>query len=249
MARAERMPDGAETDTDTGTRRRASPPSRRGAALVALVLGGLLIGLGGPRLVAALLTLEARAVLWEVYGGRPVAEPRLIAAAEAIAAAGRWVRDGELETDRGLLLARAAESLPPGEARRHRLAEARSATEAGLAAAPGQPVAWARLAGLYQQAGDPAAAVRALRMSMLAGAVVPALQSSRIELGLPLLPAMDAETLELFRRQIGLTWVMEPDFIIALGARPGLAALVRDGLDGLGGEEMARFAKQHPGRP
>lgn len=245
--------DGTATTTPSEAapplRRHRAPPSHRGAAVVALGLGALLLGLGAPRLLAAVQALDARAVLWDVHAGATVPPDRLASAAEGIASASRWAWDGELEGGRGLLLLTLAEQAPPGPDRERLYDEATAASEAALAAAPGQPGVWARLAWLRERRGDQAGAVAALRMSMLSGAVVPEMMAPRVEMGLRLLPAMDAETADLLRRQIRLTWVIAPDFVAGLSTRPGLGPMVRDALDSLGEQEMEHYLRLHGTRP
>lgn len=225
--------------------RRHAAPAQRSAAVVALGLAAVLLGLGVPRLMAAFQALDARAVLWDVHAGAPVPAERLAAAADDLAAASRWAREGELETERGLLLLKRAEQAPPGAERERLYDEATAATAAGLAAAPGQPSQWARLAWLRERRGDLGGAVAALRMSMLAGAMVPEMMVSRVELGLRLLQAMDSETARLLSRQIRLTWVIAPDFVAGLSTRPGLGTLVRDALESLDEQEMAHYLRLH----
>jgi len=232
----------------TEARAPASPrsaPSHRGAAVVAGVAGCLLLALGLPRLIAGVATLDARAVLWDVHSGTEAVQPQALAAASAdLASAYRWVRDGELEGDRGLLLLRAADSAVGAE-RKELLAAATEATVASLTRAPGQPSVWLRLAHLRNWEGDLKAAVAALRMSMLSGSFIPALMPSRIDLALRLLPAMDREVVELLERQVRLMWVADPNFVARLGARPEAGPLVRNALAGLTEAEIALYVRLH----
>jgi len=211
------------------------------------VVGCLLLALGLPRLFTGMATLDARAVLWDVYSGTDVQPQALTTAAADLAAAYRWVRDGELEGDRGLLLLRAADAAAGAE-RQDLLAAATEATVSSLAIAPGQPGVWLRLAYLRSWEGDVKAAVAALRMSMLSGSFIPALMASRMELALRLQPAMNREEVELLERQIRLMWVADPDFVGRLGARPEAGPLVRNALAGLTEDETAQFLRRHGGR-
>jgi hypothetical protein len=229
--------------------RRATAPSHRGAAVVGAVIACLLLALGVPRLISAGLSLNAGNVLWDVYGRAPVPTERLAAAAADLASAGAWVRDGTAEAHRGLLLIQQASRTPPGPERDRLRREAVSATEAGLAVAPGDPSAWYRLANLRALAGDRAGAVAALRASMLSGAVVPDLMVPRIELGLTLLPQMDRDSVALLSRQIRLTWVIAPEFVAGLSTRDGYGPLVQDALASLGEDEMAHYLRLHGRRP
>ncbi|HYD31382.1 MAG TPA: hypothetical protein VEB64_11080 [Azospirillaceae bacterium] len=232
----------AAGDSASAERRQAS---YRGAAAVAVVVGGLLLALGIPRLVAAVLALDARPVVWNVYGGATVPGARLTRAAADLAAAGRWVSDGEQDGDRSLLLLRAAEAATTERERSELLSAAEQAVATALAAASGQPSEWVRLAHLRHRRGDTAGAVAALRLSMLSGSFVPALMTSRVEFGLQLLPVLDREMVELLKRQIRQTWVIAPQFVSELGTRPEAGALVRDALAGLSEDEMNNYLRLH----
>jgi len=218
-------------------------------ALVAGLIGILLLGLGIPRLCAALQSLEAREVVWNVYAEANVPQTTLSHAAVELAAADAWVRDGEREGDRSLLLMHQAvlASTPTEQAKLWLAAE--DAAVSALSVAPGQPSVWFRLAVMREQREDKAGAVGALRMSMLSGSYVPALMIPRIEQGLRLLPMMDHETLDLFKRQLRLTWAAKPEFIVTLSTRPGAGPLVREALDELNDSELAQFQRLHGTKP
>jgi len=191
-----------------------APPSFRfssfwGVALVAGLIGGLLLVLGVPRLIAAVQALEARGVLWSVYANAEVPPAVLARATDGLAVAGTWVRDGESEGDRSLLLAHRALLAPTPAEQGALWTAAEAAAVSALSVAPGQPSVWARLADLRERRGDREGAVVALRMSMLSGSFVPALMVPRIEQGLRLLAVLDHETLDLLKRQIrlGSSWI------------------------------------------
>lgn len=247
-------------DTATTTASEARTPHRqtshRSPAVVAFAAGCLLLAFGAPRLVAAVLTLDARTVIWDVYAGdgtatgtgAEVGESRLIGAADDIAKAGRWVTDGELEGDRSLLLLRAAQSAVNDGERDARLAESLAVAQAALAAAPGQPGVWLRVSHLQEQRANPAAAAAALRMSLLSGSFVPEIMAFRIELGMRLLPVADRDTADLMRRQIRLMWLVDPDFVAKLAARPGYGNFVQQALESLSDAEMAQFQRRYGDR-
>lgn len=237
--------DAANDATGRLSARGPAGPRRLGPALVAVALGAGLVGLGLPRLVSALLTIDARAVLWEARSGGALPTERLASAAADLDAAQRWVSDGEVLSDRGFLLVRQAQATPPGPERAALLDQAAAATAAGLAAAPAQPSAWARLAWLHMVRGDRASAVPALRMSLLTGPVAPALMASRLDLGLSLLPVLDADTHTLLRRQIRLVWVVAPDTIATMAQNKETGGFVRDALNDLSEEDMAAFLRVH----
>ncbi|AWK85183.1 hypothetical protein DEW08_02395 [Azospirillum thermophilum] len=190
-------------------------------------------------------TLDARGVLWDVYAGEDLPVDRLTAAAADLASGLRWMPDGELQGDRSLVLLRAAEAAKTAAERKDLLEQATASAMAAVAIAPGQPGVWARLAYLRLLQGEPAPAAAALRLSMLSGSFVPAMMASRIELGLRLLPALDAETTELLRRQIRLFWLVEPNRVAELSERPGANDIVREALNGLTDADMLQFQRLH----
>jgi hypothetical protein len=219
------------------------PASTWEVAVVAGLIGVLLVALGVPRLIAAVQALEARGVVWDLYTDARVSPGELAHASAALAAAEAWTRDGERDGERSLLLLHQA-VVAPAEAAPALWDAAEAAAVSALSVAPGQPSVWARLADLRERRGDREGAVRALRMSMLSGSFVPALMVPRIEQGLRLLPALDHETLDLLKRQIRLTWVAHPEFVVTLSARPVAGPLVREALAELSESELKQFQHQ-----
>jgi hypothetical protein len=223
----------------------AAAPSYAGAAVIGLALAVVCGGLAAPRLAAAVAAAGAGDTLWAVHGGRTVATDDLAAGAANLAAARRWVVNGETEADRGLLLLRLAMAAEPGAERQLLLEEAEAATIAGLTAAPGQPGAWARLAWLRDRRGDAGGAAAALRLSWLSGSVAPEMMASRLDLGLRLAPAMDSETMSLLYRQIRLTWVTTPDVVARLAALTEVGAIVQAALADLSESDVAGYLLRH----
>ncbi|MDR3514553.1 MAG: hypothetical protein P4M00_01970 [Azospirillaceae bacterium] len=205
------------------------------AVVIAAAFCVLLLGLGVPRLVSAILAQPANAVLWQAYHGETVSPAALRRAATALDAANRWLANGEALDDESFLLSQAAIGTPPGDDRAALDARAERTAITALTRAPGQPNAWARLAGLREQRQDTGGAVAALRLSMLSGALVPALMPSRIAQAIRLRAVLDADTLSLVKRQIRLTAAVAPGFIAALRADPNSAPLVDDALTGATG--------------
>lgn len=224
------------------------PPRNRATAVLTLALAALLLALGAPRLISAGLSLEARETLWTAYDNGAVTDKALSAAIDGLALARRWSDDGVADIQRGLLLTQRANNHPPGPERDQLYQDASKATEAGLALAPGDPSAWNRLAQLRRLTGNDDGAVAALRLSFLAGAMVPDLMVQRLDLAFALLSRMDAETMPLITRQIRLTWVIAPDFVANLSGR-GHAALIQEALASLGQEEMEQYLHLHHPRP
>ncbi|MBK1663173.1 hypothetical protein CKO38_00585 [Rhodospirillum rubrum] len=222
--------------------RRAVAPGLAGLA-VALVL----IGLALPRCLAAWNDHAGAAALWDLRAGKPGPDPAILAAAgESLVASARRPPRGEVLADGGYLLARAAENTAD-PARRAALSRAALvATERGLALAPANASAWARLAALRANVGDRDGAAAALRVSFLAGPVVPALTASRLDLALALLPALDGETRVLLDRQIRITWILEPARIARLAEDRRLGRLIGLALDGVSEEDLTLYRRAHP---
>ncbi|WP_040566483.1 tetratricopeptide repeat protein [Magnetospirillum molischianum] len=213
--------------------------------IVAATLGLALVVTATPRLISAMLSLDARNVLSNLYQGKPVREGQLAAAAVDLSMAHDWYPEGEVETGRGYLLLQQAMGADNAEKRLSLLREAAAATLAGLEEAPAQPVAWARLAWLRYKVGDSAEAAKAYRMSLLTGAVVPPLMVSRLELGFALRSALDADTQDMLARQVCLTWVLDVDAITRLAANPAYGAFVRSSLANLTQAQMDAFSLRH----
>lgn len=224
---------------------RTRQPSWGGAPVVVGLLAGiLLLVLGTPRMIAGFLVTAASDVQWELEAGNAVEPGRIAAAAAALAAASGWEPSAEREGLRGFLLVRQAQAVPPGQEREQLYAAAMAATERGLSLGPVQPHAWASLAVLRERAGDPRGAVAAMRMSMLSGAFEPRLILWRLAAAMRLRAAMDQEALALLRRQIRLAWIFAPDGLMKLGADLDGNALIRQALEELSEEEIARYLER-----
>lgn len=212
------------------------------AALLLLALAALV--LGAPRLIGAAYEVSGQGAVEALLAGRPVAPADLDAAAANLAAAERWAGGAEYGLDRGLMLMHRGLTAPPAE-QPGLFAAAEQATAGALAASPGEPGGWSRLAWLRHQRGDVAGAVAALRLSFLSGAFIPLLMPSRLELALALRPAMDDEMLSLLRRQIRLLWVSSPDLVARLAERQDVGGLVGEALAELSEQEVARYLELH----
>lgn len=219
--------------------------SCRGAALVGvgLALGG--VCLGAPAVLAAWSAVGARGTLCDVWAGAPVPIGALAAAEQDLVQANQWTREGGRDADRGLLILHQAQAVPEGDTRQALLAKAEAATVAGLAAAPGQPGVWARLAYLRKARGDGHGAVAALRLSFLSGSFVPEIMVSRLQFALTLFPVMDSEMVALVRRQVRLTWVVAPDTVTALGARRDVGPMVQEALMELSEGDVSHYLQIH----
>jgi len=195
-------------------------------------------------MVAGLLATAASDVQWELEAGKPVAPDRIAAAAAALDAASRWEPSAERDGLRGFLLVRQAQAVSSGQEREPLYAAAMVAIERGLSLGPVQPHAWASLAVLRERAGNARGAVAAMRMSMLSGAFEPRLILWRLTAAMRLREAMDEETLALLRRQIRLAWIFAPDGLMELSTDLDGKALIRQALEELSEDEIARYLER-----
>ena len=221
------------------------PASVLPGLLTGAAMAVLLLGLGGPSLVGALVALPGVAAMSQVRAGDALSPERYDQAAGALAESARFWPDGSLEADRGYLFLRRAEAMEPGETRDRAYRAAIDATQAGLASAPAQPSAWARLAYLELRQGNRPASLAALRMSLITGSVVPELMTSRLEIGLRLAALFDAAMVGLMKRQIRLIWILKPEYVTQLSADPSAADFVRAALAELDEADMREFIRQN----
>lgn len=183
-----------------------------GAAVLAIAVGGLLVLAGAARLWTVWQAEPARVGLEAVQRSPEAPRPALLLEiAQSLAEAGRlgpvivpWAT-----SDQGASL-EALMRLSAGDP------AALPTLEAALRTAPGDPNGWLWLARLRLKDGNVAAAGQALRVSLLAGQVLPEKMRGRLRLALDLYPALDADTQQLVQRQVRLVWVMYPQDIPAL---------------------------------
>lgn len=222
-------------------------PARRpvplGPGLLAIGLAVVLMGLGVPRLVAAVLAVPGQETATGVRGDdRPSAEV-LAESALALERAHGWVGEGGYDLDRGLVLLRASElAATDGEADRWRAAS-RDATARGLAASPVRAGGWLRLAFLRRQGGDDPGAARALRLSLLTGPVVPEVTGYRLRMAMALWPHLDRDTRHLVQRQIRLAWVIAPTSLSTLPGDEATTARLGEALSTLSEDDMEHFLR------
>lgn len=236
------------TANKPGRRPRAG---RRGGTATALAVGGAGLALllcGAIRLAAGVTTLEARAVLWDVFAGKDVPQADLQKAAEGIDRAARWVADNELQADRTLMLLHAASQAAPAE--RSALVEAAERNaEDTLARAPGQPTTWHYLASMRERRQDTDGTVSALRLSMLSGPFAPPLMIARTAMGVRHLAAIQGDDRLIFKRQVRLTWLLAPDLVAMLKYNPEMRVLIDEALRDLTDDEIARGYRNHGHKP
>ena len=208
-----------------------------GFIAIAGILGLICITFASPRLMAALIEIDARNTLWKMrHDGH--AEPQQIASAAAdLDRSLEWIAAGETKADRGYLLIHLPIKSPAI------LADAEKTTAEAVSLAPAQPLAWARQAWIQARRGDKNAAIHSLRMSFLTGALTPEIMSGRLNLGLQLYDDMDLDTQHLLERQIRLLWIMDSASVISLSKQGHFAPIVRDALNSLNETEMGHYLR------
>jgi hypothetical protein len=153
QARVEGQPEAASGAQVVGTglslerkpRRPALHPYRVPAGL-ALLLGGLILGLAVPRVLASAWLALRDPVIQHLDGGQPVAEAELLALIASRELALGWVEDRETHDQRGTALVELAlRGDLQSAAGTATLERAVGATRAGLAVAPADPRDWMQL--------------------------------------------------------------------------------------------------------
>lgn len=204
-------------------RRVARPFDRWGAIAVALVLGAVLLLLGVPRLVASLANLPGDRVYAIDQDGRAIGRAEIDALLDSRLDATRWVTRGRDWTDIGAAyLMRARQGKEPGEVDKADLARAIEAMKKGLALAPANPFAWARLALIqYMHDGGPSAAMaEALRMSLLTGSYDERLVLTRLDLSFRAISYFSRDDRELILQQIRYAWPIASNQLVAMARDP-----------------------------
>jgi len=194
-----------------GARGRADM-QRRIVAIPVAFAAIVLLTLGIPRTVGVILSARAEPVLRKLQDHQPVQSDELMALAGAQEAGRFWLADGRLRTDLGLAYLLLAEKLPRTDPNVNAyLQRAIDALAAGLARAPANPYAWARLA--YAEAlskGWSPLAVSSLRMALITAPYEPRLLWSRLRMSLLAWPQMSREDQQLIFQQIRYAWQADP---------------------------------------
>lgn len=226
-----------------GTAPRPVTVRRYAVALLAGAMGVCLVGLAAPRTVANLAGVEGDEIVRTLrLDGENGAAETLAAGIASLERRAFWLDAGLTDIDRGTLLFRQAQGTQDANERQHLLASAAAGIEQGLAKAPGNPSAWAQLAGIEALQGRRRAAVAALRLSLLTGAVTPGIMASRLALGLYLLDSLDGETRNLLAGQVRLTWTIDPDKFPSLTRVPAGQDFIRQALAELSDTAAATYS-------
>ena len=195
-------------------RRRLALQQRLLPAGLALLLGGLVLWLAVPRLLASALLALRDPVLQQMDAGEPVSEAELLGLIASRELALSWVEDREAHDQRGTALAELAfRADTPNVAERTTLERAVGATRAGLAVAPADPRDWLQLAYLLVLLeGDPnREAADALLLSIRTGAFqAPALLLRRLFWALTHWTFYDKDERRQIADQIRLAWRVAP---------------------------------------
>jgi hypothetical protein len=178
--------------------------ARTAVAAVTAIVALLLIVLAVPRTIAALLTMPSASVLRSLQNQEPVGIDDLETVVRAQRRGLALVGDGRLATDLGLAELLIAERLPADDAGvAARFGNATSALRDGLALAPGNPYAWARLAyAEARQQGWTPLALSSLRLALLTSPYDPRLLWSRLRLGFLAWPYMTPDDRDIVLQQI-----------------------------------------------
>ena len=182
--------------------------ARIGAAAVSLALGGLLLAMAVPRVVAEVVLLPGNRVLTLMQKGQAPSDREL----ELFIATRRrslvWADQARVRTDLALAeLALAQREIGGGPRYGELVAAAEQSLREGLARAPADPFAWARLGFGELGAVEPGSRVAAaLEMSLRTGRVEPGLSLARLELCLIVWPDFPPASRPLIEDQIRLAW-------------------------------------------
>ena len=202
----------------------------RGAAIgIALLLGVSILWLGVPRLVAAFLLLPGDGTVKRIQAKMPVTEKKLAELVSSRENALEWVTSGRLRTDLALgrlMLGRGEGQIPSSQ-----INQSIRDLKAGLAVAPANPYAWARLAVAEQLAGGPSTSVAsALVMSVVTGPYEPDLIPLRLDLGFQNWRHLSSRDRDLVRQQIRFGWVRSKKRILEMSRDPRSLAIIRAAL-------------------
>lgn len=202
----------------------ANPPANRAERLLLAAAGmaaALMLVLAVPRVIGGSL-----AALAPPAGAGADTLP-------ALAAAQGWAWSARVAE---LQVWRAAASGAP---------ELRPLVEQALARAPINPTHWTLLADQRQRAGDTAGAIDAMRMSLIAGPIDPALAPYRLMVALPLRDAMATDDRALLDRQIQLSYVLRPAHVGRLMGDPRMAEPIRAAVTTLSPMDIEHMVRIH----
>jgi tetratricopeptide (TPR) repeat protein len=215
-------------------RRLFQRPRRRPAwpALFALALGGVLVAMATPRLMAGISIEPYDALLRDLGKGKGAELAQLLEAAKDFEVALGWYANAEDSADLAAIYFVAASQFPADHVlRQDFLRRAVQHDRETLQRAPAQPYAWARLAlAVTNLEGDSELARQALVQSLRRAPWQPSLAQLRAGMGLRQWPQLDDETRALVRLQIRLAAEVDPRGLVAVVPTPALWAVVEEAL-------------------
>lgn len=198
---------------DRKWRRRALRQGSLGAGL-ALLLGGLILWLAVPRVLASALLALRDPVIQQMDAGAGVSQAKLLGVIASRELALDWVEDGESHQERGTALTMLAfREEPQSAARRDMLERAVQATRAGLALTPGDPKDWMQLGYLLvllEGETNRAAAEALLRSIRTAAFGAPGFLNRRLFWSLAHWTFYDEEARGQVGDQVRLAWRVAP---------------------------------------
>ena len=172
-----------------------------------VVVGAVLLGLGVPRLLGALTLFPGDPIADAIKDGQAVGDARLTVLLDSRAAARRFLPASKTELDIALgRLAALKATSSGGSERKSLLDQTIDSLRRGLAAAPGDSFAWARLAYAIALRDGRGSAAPAWRMSILTSPADPKLVLWRVKFGFGLLPHLDAADQPRLAQQIRFSW-------------------------------------------
>ena len=233
----------AASDPARRNRQRRPRQERVLPAGVALLLGGLILWLAVPRVLASAWLALRDPVIQQMDAGDPVAEAELLGLIASRELALGWVEDRETHDERASALAELAfRGDTQGAAERATLKRAIDATRAGLAAAPADPRDWTQLAYLLVLLeGEPSrSAAEALLASLRTGPFqAPDLLRTRLFWALAHWSFYDDEEWRQVGDQIRLTWRVAPGALADLALdEPEFFAPIAAALEEVPGERQ-----------
>lgn len=218
-------------------------------AAVTGIMALALIVLALPRTVAALLTIPSAAILRSLQNQETVDIEDLENVVSGQRRGLSLVADGRLATDLGLAELLIAERLTSDDpAVPTHFTNATNALKQGLALAPGNPYAWARLAyAEARQQGWTPLALSSLRLALLTSPYDPRLLWSRLRLGFLAWPYMQPDDRDIVLQQIRWAYDENPKELARLAVDADRVNVVRAALLRLPGA-AADFEKMLPTR-
>ena len=207
--------------------------ARYASVFLALAGGAVLLTSAVPRTIAAFSMLQGDLVLDAIQTGQKVRVSDLEDLVSSREAALSWIDSGRVWTDLGLAQQRMVRKVGILSAEgRGLLDESVTSLRRGLALAPANPYAWARLGFVELIRGGPSMAViEALKISMLTGTHEPHLMYSRLDLLLRVWPHFDEVGRVLVAQQIRIAWSRSRTKVAKLARKWSASEIVVDALD------------------